>query len=307
MTLSFSLATPAYALHVSDRLVSRNRRPVDTVANKSIVLRATDGLVALGYSGPAALDGRPTDSWIASAVSGDSAPMDAALSFGVFPVRDVGFSLRLLVERLGNEAQFSQRGGQVTAVGWQWREKRRRVWFRHVLWTIRSRQGRLELAQLVPRRLLDRKAAYRVFPTGDISEFTREEWREIVDEAGAAGRDWEKAENVLVDAVRLASDRNRESTIGPHCISIRLRPQADPSATIRFLPRTEHVLKGGEANVPVAFTPWMVAPDAVIAPSVLVGGLTSMDGLLSYAMESPPIPDDQSLKALLRSQERPAL
>lgn len=72
MTLVLAVATPAYPLHVSDRLVSKGGMPHDPVANKSVVFRATDGLLAFGYTGPAFLEGVPMDTWVADALSGGS-------------------------------------------------------------------------------------------------------------------------------------------------------------------------------------------------------------------------------------------
>ena len=51
MTLVLSVSCPAYALHVSDRLVSKGGKPHDPLANKTVVFRATDGLLVFGYTG----------------------------------------------------------------------------------------------------------------------------------------------------------------------------------------------------------------------------------------------------------------
>jgi hypothetical protein len=70
MTLVLSVATPAYSLQVSDRLVSKGGEPFDPLANKNVVVRATDGLLVFGYTGLAFLDRMPTDTWIADRISG---------------------------------------------------------------------------------------------------------------------------------------------------------------------------------------------------------------------------------------------
>jgi hypothetical protein len=57
--------------------------------------------------------------------------------------------------------------------------------------------------------------------------------------------------------------------------------------------------------VEVAYSPWMVAPDAIHAPAVLVGGMSCEQGFLTYSMDAPPVPDDQTLKGAFQSQERP--
>jgi hypothetical protein len=89
MTLILSVATPACALHVGDRLVSKDEEPHDPLANKSVVFRATDGLLAFGYTGLAFLEDVPTDTWIADVLSGGCCVGDVgAVRHAEFPVRD---------------------------------------------------------------------------------------------------------------------------------------------------------------------------------------------------------------------------
>jgi hypothetical protein len=52
MTLILSVVAPDYALQVSDRLVSKRGLPHDPLANKSVVFKGPDGLLALGTPGP---------------------------------------------------------------------------------------------------------------------------------------------------------------------------------------------------------------------------------------------------------------
>jgi hypothetical protein len=101
VTLVISVATPGYGLHVSDRLVSKAGAPYDAYANKTIVFRATDGVVVFGYTGSAFLDGIPTDTWIADVVSGGvCADSAGAIMHGTFPIRDTGSTLAELSQRL---------------------------------------------------------------------------------------------------------------------------------------------------------------------------------------------------------------
>ena len=50
----------------------------------------------------------------------------------------------------------------------------------------------------------------------------------------------------------------------------------------------------------------MIAPDAIHAPAVMIGGLQCEQGLLNYRFEAPPVPEDQQLKAAFQTQPRPA-
>jgi hypothetical protein len=57
VTLILSLVTAHYALQASDRLLTvgaGNRyQPWDRVSNKSVVVLTRDGLISMGYTGPA--------------------------------------------------------------------------------------------------------------------------------------------------------------------------------------------------------------------------------------------------------------
>lgn len=77
MTCVISLVTPAFAVVVGDRRVSLLRnRLVDRVhshlANKSIVFRATDGILSIGYTGVAYMGRQTTDAWIAKVLWGSA-------------------------------------------------------------------------------------------------------------------------------------------------------------------------------------------------------------------------------------------
>src|SRR5207253_2787336 len=121
------------SLHVSDRLVSKGGTPHDLLANKTVLLRAADGLLALGYTGPAYIEGKPTDTWIAETVSGTVLGHEGAVRMGTSPIRDIGWSLHLLCQRLRADPDFQRIGGSVSGVGWQWNPKRESSLFRDVL------------------------------------------------------------------------------------------------------------------------------------------------------------------------------
>jgi hypothetical protein len=304
MTLVLHVATPVHALHVSDRLVSKAEIPHDPLANKTVVLRATDGLLAFGYTGPAYVSGVPMDTWIADAVSGGSCAADmGSLAYGNFPVRDVGTSLLALSQGLRGIGPF-RRDGAVSGVGWQWDGERDGALVRHVLWGLDEESGKFHWQQAVPRHLPEREKASRITRAG-AWPLTSEEWRRLVDQVAAAGPDVGLVESLLVDAIRRASDE-RPGLVGKNCMSVLLRPWENPNVHVRFIPDDPHEGKALGQTLEVAFSPWLVAPDAIIAPSLLVGGITSGPGLLTYSMDAPPVPEDQRLKAALQSQKRRA-
>jgi hypothetical protein len=67
---------PNYFVQVSDRLVTGGSRS-DPCANKTVVYRARDALVSIGYSGIAYVDQTPTDDWIVEHLWGNSLPRDS--------------------------------------------------------------------------------------------------------------------------------------------------------------------------------------------------------------------------------------
>ncbi len=260
MTLVLSVATPAYALQVSDRLVSKGGKPHDPLANKTVVLGATDGLLVFGYTGLAFLDGMPTDTWIADQITGGAcANIGGAVAYGDFPVRDVGTTLVALSQPLQDNEQFRVHGGEICAVGWQWSAKRKRSLARDGLWRLQPNRGRLRWSQLVPRHLPARKEVFRMTPTGNWA-MSDGSWQELLDRVGAAGPDWELVEVYLIDAIRAAAEVS-PGTIGAHCMSVLVRPGLFPNALVKFVPKSAHHGTAMGQTVEISYSPWMVAPE----------------------------------------------
>lgn len=74
MTIILSLIHAQYALQISDRQLSEEKQPGqyeawDRASNKSVILLGHDGLISMGYSGPAFISGATTDGWIAEVVA----------------------------------------------------------------------------------------------------------------------------------------------------------------------------------------------------------------------------------------------
>lgn len=76
MTLILAVTTQRYAIHASDRYVSVQPTPKhkspdwDVNANKTVIATGSDCWLALGYSGLAYLEDKPTDQLIAEAITG---------------------------------------------------------------------------------------------------------------------------------------------------------------------------------------------------------------------------------------------
>jgi hypothetical protein len=113
VTIILSLVTADYALQVSDRLLSLKSAnqydPWDPASNKSVILLGHDGLITMGYSGPAFISGATTDGWIAEVLSGvDLGARNSRPNFGMqigsgVPDRFLYMHLNAIADRL-NEA-----------------------------------------------------------------------------------------------------------------------------------------------------------------------------------------------------------
>jgi len=114
VTLILSLIHAQYALQVSDRQLSQEKQPGqyeawDRASNKSVILLGHDGLISMGYSGPAFISGATTDGWIAEVLAGvDLGARKSRPNFGIqlgsgVPDRVLYMHLNAITDRL-NEA-----------------------------------------------------------------------------------------------------------------------------------------------------------------------------------------------------------
>lgn len=306
MTLVISVSTPAYALHVSDRLVSKGGRPHDPLANKTVVVRASDGLLVIGYTGLAFCDGRTTDSWIANVITNDELIDEprALMGFGAFSVRDVGLTLTSLANRIRADAMFRRHGLQLAATGWQWDKRRRRRPMRNVLWCTQNHASTVQWQQLVPRYPPERTTTFKLNMLGDWP-LAKRDAVELLDEVRQAGTDWRHAEQQVIGAIRRCSAR-KPGTIGPHCMSVALPASGPAFAEIRFAPAEVHHAVVLDQAVETAYSPWVIAPDGVVAPSIIVGdGWHFRTGPLTVRIRGPAVPDEQQLRAGVSLQARP--
>jgi hypothetical protein len=90
MTLILSAVTNHCAFHASDRQVSKKERPNsryrphDLHSNKTVIVVARDCWLVIGYTGLADLDDKPTDQFIAEAISQRKLGEGSSVHFGDF-------------------------------------------------------------------------------------------------------------------------------------------------------------------------------------------------------------------------------
>jgi hypothetical protein len=312
MTLILSLATPRYVQQVSDRLVNERGREFDPVSNKSLVYFARDALVVLGYSGLAYIDGVPTDQWMAQILTNEVFPGPGQrVGIRLGPRGqwlDLGQSAELLRQkcseiyrRLRSPHRFL--APQIVMAGWQ---EGRRVW-RPVLWIV-------EYCETKAAYVIDRTPRYGWWERGGRYLAVIPDHSSLRNEADLGALEQhsrispEAAEKLLVSAVR--SVAQRDTTVGPHCMSVFLPPPTANFVRTRYLPLTEGraVLHNNQHHieVPAGVSPWVIGPQVIAPPSVIVGsGHQISVGTFNVVTEAPDVPPGSGVIAASSSQRRP--
>jgi len=321
MTLILTTVWHGGVSQVADRQVSRQVRPgqfesFDPDANKTVLFAASDAFVTISYSGPAYIEGSPTDEWIAAKLRGrpiDRGPdgvRPAAISGGRVPdwprMRDalqrLTEAIDTVVSRLGRPALESFYLG-VAIAGWILRRRKRpRAFGQVVCWRGDSRSPVITRS---PRHFLEESRFWLVIePDGYMSN---DEGNELVRAFMTAVRDPDAAEQAVIAGLRRVALR-RTGVVGPHCMCMLLPPPRIGWARVRFDslgPQRVAVAHSRDSVVvPVAFSPWVVTQDQTLAPATVSGGpLTVPIGPWELRIESPTLPNS-GIRALHFSQQR---
>jgi hypothetical protein len=314
MTLVLSQASWRFAVQVGDRLVTRKARPFDPFANKNVLYLGPDALISFGYTGPAYLAGLPTDQWLVETLTGYSYPRDARPgSFRLGPLpswRPLGLVLQTLSAEL--DAIFAQEPTrrrtlamffELVGTGWQWGRRRRP---RPVLFGIAKKQQATTTRLWRASRHFGRQYVFAATPDSNAdlldSEALLDRWRQI--------RSIDEAELLFVGGIRDVAARS--PYVGRDCVSIALPPPRYRTARIRFLAleHTEAAVRssgrpGAERRIGVAFSPWIVGPGAVWAPSILSGSWTVALGGFDVHLEAPEPPAGSGMLGAVSSVDRP--
>jgi hypothetical protein len=321
MTLILTRASKDYVLQVTDRLVTQTGgKPFDPISNKNVLYCSRNGVVVLGYTGLAYLGGVPTDQWMVETLTGYTFDRDRkppAVSPGPIRVRDIGQSLTMLKKGLENapvepkwSSDWKASSFDVCVSGWQRSRKR----WRPVLgWLSKPKDAlTIELAYVPRYWHWDRNQQQKGFkfkvgaaPDSNLSHPRR---KVLVEKLTGCSAD--QAETIMVEAIREVSRSVPE--VGPHCISVLLGPPSVVGARIRYIPLGAPALAvvsmsgGPTLAVPAAFTPWLVGPGVIFAPSIAAGSWQAQIGHYQIALEAPE-PAGPGIQALLSGQQRPKL
>jgi hypothetical protein len=319
MTQILTAACPDFIAQLSDRLVVAKRGSAieqhDPAANKTVVFRASDAIVTIGYTGIAYVGQIPTDRWIAEVLCQESfgapdARFGVRMGGGRRPV-DIGQAL-ILLERAIQELPaipVDEHGLELLVAGWQaWRDD-----CRPILVELSRYGGRTKLKR-APRHW-PKDSNFRIGVIGvppkkgaitqRLSKFRLKE------EVGQATKRGPllpgHVEGIFLNTLRETSEFSE--TVGANALSVVLMRPGHGIMGCRFYPIQPHHVKmrtaKGEIDVEVAMTPWVLGPGIIYSPSIEVGdsvlGLGGLDfhifgapansGLtLSSSIKRPPPP-----------------
>jgi hypothetical protein len=258
VTLVLSYARGAYAVQVSDRLVTDvdSHQTLDPKANKAIVFRASNALVSMAFAGRAVMHfrqrerERATDHWLVEQLIGQG--VNQALNGGLRPYRcDLGCALKALCESLDASAACHLQPIEVAICGFQWNKRQR---WQHVWGEIkRHDDGSYHIGLRVHRAREGVVHALTVMP--DWGSLDRHALLRRLQDTDAEG-----AEAILVESLRSASVVAEPKVIGGDCMAVVL--DGGP-VRIRY-----HSSKatGEHVSPPGTPMPWIVTPGMVAAP-----------------------------------------
>ncbi len=303
MTLIMSLIHTPLAFHVGDRLVTNQekgrRKTWDPLANKSVLVLAQNGYMCISYSGLAYINGKPTDQWLAEAAAdrqtipgvqgGLAARFDTTLMPRIGPAL-VRVRTAIETDFARQPVRYRRNGMRVIIAGWIMRRRRRlnrqprpfMVRLRHL-----GRPGStLKIDQLPRYWDWPRQAALWTVGADPGSAIIR--LLQEIEQAGFLNED--DYEALLVKCIRAVAET--DDTVGKDCMSILMGRQGP--FRVRFLPNPD-----ADLDRKAAYTPWVIGPGVMWPPSVLYGGLPTLQaGPYQVTFERvPPVPPSSRVGA----------
>lgn len=317
MTQILTAACPNFIAQLSDRLVVAKRgnriTQHDHAANKTVVFRASDAIVTIGYTGIAYVGQIPTDRWIAEVLCQESfgAPDERfgmRMGGGRRPV-DIGQGIILLeraIEALP-ASPVDEHGLELVVAGWQaWRED-----CRPILVELSRYGGRTKLKR-APRHW-SKDSNFRIGVIGvppkegaikeRLSKFKLT--KEVKQVAGPLlpGH----VENVFLNTLRETSEFS--DTVGANALSVVLMRPGQGIMGCRFYPIQPHYVKvrkgESEIDIEVAMTPWVIGPGIIKSPSMEVGDSVMNLGGLDFHIFGAPAQSGLTLGSSLKRPPPP--
>ncbi len=317
MTLVLTAASPLYVVQVSDRLLTKaapgeKYAPFDPVANKTVVYRATDGLVTIGYSGIAYIGETPTDEWLAEVLWGEPLHRGAdgirpAIAFQRRAVDwDIGLAAIKLQEAINNipAGKMLGHGLFLTIGGWQISHRHLRPVIIELTRAAKSVTTTLERAARTAQKgrdfLLAHIGAHITNPTlrAYLTAHKAEHGSRLT---------IEDAEKIMAQIIR--DTAGHQPTVGSHLMSVLLPKPGMGQPLCRFIESAPHfarlVSKTTDVTMPTAFCPWLIGPGVLYPPSMVVGETTIGLGGIDFVIHGAAA--KTSITGLSSSVRRPRL
>ena len=322
MTLHLSCVSNLGLVHVSERLLTSGGSAFDARANKVLLFEAVDGLVVIGYSGLAALDGIYTDDWIAEKLQGmplergpRGNPTTRIGKHAAPTWPDIGHALNVLAAALEASVKRlpkSRRRIPQVIVYSGWQRTRKPYDARPIVGHIKH-DGFGSIVTYSAKRYWNVPSRRGGFPfclsaepDGYVSPA----------ELAQIGRtihhgDPNQIEATLVNIIRDVA--RKQTTVGQSCMSIVIPRHSDVPSRIHYLPdRDEDVhLIGPSGSVKLAavFTPWIVTPTFAQPPQVIGGSVRPapilLDGrVLTFELPAASGPSSSPVIGYVGTQPR---
>jgi len=287
MTLILTRAFYRSIIQVSDRAITVESQPYDLLSNKALICLLPDALIAISYTGLAYINTLPTDQWIAQAISGvsyNTPSKPSALAIG-----DLGTKIRIgpmlqslkdkfnsTISNLGNRERRTWETYPFVIVidGWQWNSKGHH---RPVLYRLVKQPGSIKIGiTMRPRNwYVDRRLKVIMTPHGHLDD---SELNQLLSDV--FGVPPPVALSRMADAIQFVSSRS--SLVGPHSVAIWLPPPTRRYAEVHYIPGTRD-----PEQIPVAYSPWVIGPGYVHAPSEITGDYSDQIGNLQIKFVHP--------------------
>ncbi|MCK4782325.1 MAG: hypothetical protein KAV87_01140 [Desulfobacteraceae bacterium] len=304
MTLILTRASRYYILQVADRLVSTLSKEHDRFANKTVLYSGTNGLVAIGYTGLAYVGGKPTDHWIVEQLTGVAYSRQMAMRSGPFDHVDIGRALNRIRDAFDYVPAQIPRALRkywdettVFIAGWQWNSQ----WhYRPILASVakeRADSG-FDLEYAERHWYVGTREQVRLWggPVANVSDQHRVRLRQRM----AQVRSRDEAERVLVELIRDIAKKNK--SVGQDCMSLLLSPPPLGIVRVRYIPSSRPKAANLKHETSIAFTPWIIGKNLIIAPSLIRGsGWNTQLGFYRVRIEAP---EGEKPRVLFQAQPR---
>jgi hypothetical protein len=297
VTLILSLVTAHYALQASDRLLTigaGNRyQPWDRVSNKSVVVLTRDGLISMGYTGPAFVGRATMDGWIAQVLTGQD--LGASRRHPDFGVRVGGAGpdgflavhLNAIADRLNQVVNARQVTNELTIdyVGLRWQSRKKPAWpvAGRITWD--PSQGGYTMAMLKRRWGWESGRNYLFRASGRSQDVARVLLRDRLSGVDLSSKEYAAA--ALIEVLRAIPPQ--DETVSLDCLVTTIQ-RVSPHAHIKYerygTAQMTVTSRAGTFTQPAAFSPWIVTPGLLAAPQAISGaGPTHHSGGFDFVVE----------------------